>query len=699
MIYNFLKNAIKTAQIIGIITMVASTAHAKPLELFVSPKGNDAWSGLKAEPNGQNTDGPFATLEKARDVARAARRGTAPPKDGVTIYLRGGKYFRETSFTLTAADSGSASSPTVFRPYKDETVDIIGGKELTGFTPVSDPAIRERLDPAARDAVRQIDLKTIGITDYGRMNNGGQGRPDNPEMPELFVGTERMALARWPNGDQWATVKSVPDKSAGKFAYDGDRPSRWKNAEDAYLYGYWTFDWADSYEKIASIDPERHEINTGEPYPVYGITAGKRWFALNILEELDAPGEWYLDRKTGILYFWAPTEKLPNPVFSLVKGGLFSLEGASYITIRDMTLENAREDGVIIRGGSANRVAGCIIRNVGRYGVSILDATNSGVRSCDIYETGLGGVTLIGGDRKTLTSGKLYAENNEFHHLGRLLRTYKPAVMLGGVGALVSHNYIHDLPHAAIQGGGNDHIIEFNEITRVCQETGDAGAFYMGRDFTQRGNIVRHNYFHHLRTGGLDGQTGFTDVMAVYLDDCFSGVTVYGNIFIKAGRSVMIGGGRDNIVENNIIQEGAPAIHVDARAKGWAANFFDTKGGWNILQALSEYNVSQPPYSVRYPQLAGLAKDDPAFPKGNRVEKNIIIGGKPFELQDNLTEAQAGVQNNLVLDRANFQTNDKGEITLKDTKQSEKIGFKPIPVRNIGLQKDEYRKTLPAKTP
>ena len=64
-----------------------------------------------------------------------------------------------------------------------------------------------------------------------------------------------------------------------------------------------------------------------------------------------------------------------------------------------------------------------------------------------------------------------------------------------GVGSRVSHNYIHDAPHAGILLSGNNHVIELNELTRLCLETGDVGGFYMGRNWEERGNVVRYNYF------------------------------------------------------------------------------------------------------------------------------------------------------------------------------------------------------------
>jgi parallel beta-helix repeat protein len=120
-------------------------------------------------------------------------------------------------------------------------------------------------------------------------------------------------------------------------------------------------------------------------------------------------------------------------------------------------------------------------------------------------------------------------------------------------------HHIHDAPHAGIILTGNEHLIEFNNIHHLAQETGDVGAIYVGRDYTERGAIIRHNYIHDL------GGVGFGS-MAVYLDDCSSGITVEGNIFYNLKYGAFVGGGRDNRIHNNVFVSCNPAIRVDARA-------------------------------------------------------------------------------------------------------------------------------------
>ena len=146
---------------------------------------------------------------------------------------------------------------------------------------------------------------------------------------------------------------------------------------------------------------------------------------------------------------------------------------------------------------------------------------------------------------------------------------------------------------------GNDHLLEFNEVYHVAQETSDVGAFYMGRDWTERGIVIRWNYFHDL--------TGFgsNDVTAVYLDDMASGATLEGNLFVRAGCGVLIGGGRDNIVQHNVFVDCKPAVRIDARGLGWARPSTLRDGGV-LFRKLEEVGYSSEPWASRYPALARI---------------------------------------------------------------------------------------------
>ncbi len=659
-------------------------AVADPLSLYVAPNGNDAWSGTVAEP--KDNDGPFASLARARDEVRKLKKAAgALPAGGVSVELAAGVYEFAKPFELTAEDSGTAEAPIVYRAKPGAEVRLVGGKQVTNFQPVTDAAVLQRLDAAARPNVLQADLKAAGVTDFGDVATGGK-------RLELFFQDKPMGLARWPNegftriidvvGGAPHRIHGIPGDKLPKFTYDGDRPSRWIGEKDPWLHGYWFWDWAEQRQRIESIDTEKKVITLPPPYHTYGYRKNQWYYAFNILCELDAPGEFYLDHDTGILYFWPPAPIDQGKALISIAPRIIGTKDTSFVTFRGFIVEATRSTAIEIGGGSDMRVIGCVIRNTGGSAVSA-SGKGHGVIGCDVYETAGGGIHLSGGDRKTLTPAGLFAENNHVHHFARLNRVYNPGITLHGVGNRASHNLIDNAPHMAMGFGGNDHVIEFNEIHSVCYESNDAGAIYTGRNWTMRGHVIRNNYFHHIN--GFEGR----GCVGVYLDDQFSSALIYGNVFYKVTRAAMIGGGRDCTIENNIFVDCVPATHVDARGLGWAG-----RGEDGMRNGLKEVPYQTPPWSERYPQMLTLLTDDPMAPKGNVIARNICVGGRwgDFEgkakplitFTDNLLD-----QDPLFVDAANLN------FELKPESPALKLGFNPIPLKEIGLLQSPDRASWP----
>ncbi|OHB61700.1 MAG: hypothetical protein A2167_01045 [Planctomycetes bacterium RBG_13_46_10] len=647
---------------------------------YVSPQGSDAWSGTLQAPNDKGTDGPLKTPEGARDVIRTLKQTGQISNSGVTVFIRGGIYPMEKIFRLTSDDSGIQGKPIVYQAYNNEEVRLIGGKEITGFERIEDPAILSRINKKYQHMILQTNLRTQGISEFGELKPRGFGRPTYPAGLELFYDYLPMQLARWPN-QGWVKIESVPDdKDGGEFKYEGYRPKRWVKADDIWLHGYWTWDWADSYVKVKSIDTHAGKIATQEPHGVYGYTAGKRYYAFNILEELDEPGEWYLDRNSGTLYFW-PIEKLDDgKIFvSILQEPIISITGASNIILRGLTVEFGRGIAVEIIGGSHNTIESCKLRNVGNVAVDIRGGIKNGVIGCEIYYSGDGGIRLSGGDRKTLTPANNYACNNHIHSYSRWVRTCTPAINVEGVGNKAAHNLIHDGPQTAILFNGNEHLFEFNEIYNVCNETGDVGAIYTGRDWTARGTIIRYNYLRDINSPMTGG------AMAVYLDDLASGITVFGNIFCKTNHAVVVGGGRDNIVKNNIFIDCDPAVFMDARGIALANQYIAKPEQWDMYKKLEDVNFDEPPYGQRYPELARILEDEPTEPKRNVISNNIFSGGRGLELTNDVDRNVITFENNIIEDNPGFINRASLDFRLKNDSVAYKLGFEKIPMEKIGL--------------
>lgn len=674
------------------------------IEIHVAIDGKDTHSGTQER--------PFATLAHARDALRAL---PVEERAGSTVWIGGGDYPLTESLRLGRRDGGRPEAPVTWRALPDQRVRLLGGITLSGFTPVRDPAVRARLDPAARRHVRQVDLEALGLGRLSPMRSRGFGRKMAAAHVELFVDGEPQTVARWPNADAdepFARMAGYPEGKSRDdghgmqlglleegFFYEGDRPRRWATVDDAWVHGYWAYDWANSYERIASIDTEARLVKTRPPHGHHGFKPGNRIYFLNILEELDSPGEYFVDRAAGILYLWPPKPLGSAEVMmSLLESPLVALGGARHVVLRDLELTATRGHAVAVKGGTGCLVAGCRISNTGNYGVWIDGGTDHGVQSCDIWNNGDGGVSLRGGDRKSITPCRHFVHNCHFHHQARWSRCYYPAVNLEGVGTRVSNNEIHDHPHCAILFWGNNHLIEYNHIHHVCHETGDVGAIYTGRDWTYRDNIIRYNHMHDIRGPGNG------EALVVYLDDCVSGITVYGNLIVNTQCAVGIGGGRDCVVENNVFVDNHPAIGIDARGLDkspvWA------NGVLGLAKSLREMDHHNPPYSERYPELMEIdrwvAAGTGVPPEGNRFLRNLFVDGwwlrifwlaeeKLIDIRDNWLVPEAG-------DPGWVDPEDPGRAgwALRDDARILRVtGFQPLPLERIGLRRDEYRPRLP----
>ena len=691
--------------------------------IYVSLEGKDNNPGTKEK--------PFATIARAQEEARKIKSGKGMPEGGIAVYLRSGKYFITESITFEKEDSGTADAPIVYRSYPGEEVRIIGGRQVTNFKPLADPDILRRLPEESKRKVWVVDLaEKAGINDYGQLMNRGSYIKSNPAALELFFNGRVMQLARWPNKG-WVKVAGIePDGERrgrgeyqmGGFQYAGDRPKRWTEEKDAWLDGYWYLPYDATHAKLKSIDTEKRTIslfpdtrwNQSSYLHRYKIQVSKNmpYYAYNLLSELDVPGEWYLDRDTGRLYFYPPDKIQSSEVIvSTLDAPLITMKDVSNIVLCGLTLEVTRRDGVTMEGGINNLIAKSIIRNTGQWAVKIENGWEHGVVGCDIYDTGEGGVSLnpdpvVGNyevipGRKELIPARNVVENNHIYRFNRFDGGYRQAVSVDGVGQRVSHNLMNDSPMQAICFNANDHVIEFNELHDVLHSGRELGAIYVYGEpwyMMSRGTVIRNNFFHHI--SGNSSPNFQQQAFGLVLDCINSGIVMENNIFYRVPKCILEPG-PDNRIENNIFIDSVQAIQLNNM---WTL-FNNTATKEPIAYRISRLaeerlevvRYKQPPWSYRYPQMVNILSDKTpvGWAKGNTVKRNINTGGRFMTFGG--VRDDVDFENNLTLEHPLFIDRDNMNFSIRQGAPAYGLtGFEPLPpMEEIGVYQDELRASWP----
>lgn len=588
------------------MSMAAVTMH-------VSPTGKDAASGDKTA--------PVATIGKAMELARA-RRGD--DRAGYRLILRGGTYYLPQMIQFGPQDSGTAKAPTEIVAYPGETVRLVAGRRLTGWQPW-------------QGNILQLDLKTLGL--------------EGAVFRQLFCNRQRQVMARTPNHDpadphngQWAYVEAAVEKGSSKvFRFAPGDMQAWQNMSQAEVFLYHSYNYYNTIVPLVSVDPEQRLARLGQnTYDEIKGEGAERYYVQNVLEELDAPGEWYLDRKTSVVYFYPPAGPAGLVEVPLHEHVVHFTAGAEYVTVRGLTLEVSEGGAVHAQDASHCRIVGCKIGHCGvgkeiggwgpwedQCGIGLFGGTDNGAIGNDVYDTGGHGVKLAGGDRKTLTPAGNFAENNHIRHTG-VYWAQGCGARLEGVGNRFSRNTVHDCPRMAVIFGGNDNIIEYNHLYDLNRETCDTGAIYTGgRDWlTPWGSVIRYNYLHDI--GGYGRKEGkwvapeFS--WGIYLDDNSNGCNVIGNIVVGGyWGGIHLHNAHDSLIENNIIVNSAKQqVHLNGWVKGSGA-WANSLANW--MKMWEEYR--QYPAWRKYPGFVETSPADLVPMSHNRFLRNIFTSTDP----------------------------------------------------------------------
>ena len=616
-------------------------------DFYVAVDGSDQGDG--------SFENPFATLEQARDALRALDK---TGRTGITVAVKAGEYLVK-NLVFTAQDSGTAECPITYCAYGDGEVILNAGVSLdpSDFTAVTEEAMLQRLQEHVRNSVVQVDLTKYGLTaeDLGKLYAFGEvntakkydGDYVGPTHCELFVNDQRQTIARYPNTDQWVYtdvleegVPHLTNEEWGALARNpkgdtyaltqelADRMNGWQDLEDVWMWGYLTVDWAFCTNRIENFDYENRTLLTTF-CSRYGVRDDAAYYYFNVFEELDAAGEWYLDRETCVLYLYEP-ENLENCAIelSVSQEDLLVMEDAEHLTFRGFTLQGTRGNAVNATGNHLT-VEHCLIHNVGGYGV-LLYGSNNLVGNNEVTRTGQGGIELGGGDPATLTPGNSRVYNNLIHDWGQTDGYH--GIRLRGVGNLVDHNELYNYRDVAINHYGNNHVIEYNLIHDVSLQSNDASAIYTGttsKTWEHMGSTVRYNAIYNVGTHGFCYPNG------IYADDAIIGQRIYGNLLVNVpDNGILVGGGREHSIWGNvIINTGNAGISYDQRTYEWDFFLTNSQDLWQKLQnAIGDREV----WEANYPYLKelhfdGNNMDDPMYvrnPANSRVNGNLLVNAK-----------------------------------------------------------------------
>ena len=601
----------------------------------------------------------FSTIGQAQEYIRLLKKdGMFPPK-GVTVMIHDNIEFLTEGVHFSAEDSGTADGPVVYKGSGDNKASLSGALsfDVSDMNKVEEPSVYARLNSGSADKIRQINLESLGVDDCGELNVFGMGAayfsyagvdcPSKP-VPEVFFNNEPMTLGRYPN-DDWLHINEVIDPGddvemwwdnnktlsgyvphsertyppkPSIFSLDSETTARattWGTENDIWIYGYFKEYWSDVSLPVNTINSD--VVTTDLPSPKK-MQANKPFYFYNILSEVDSPGEYYIDREKGILYFYPPGEE-GTVSLSLLETPVIKADDVSHIHFEDLNLSMTRGTVAEINNSYNIVFKNCIIKNTAKHGVIFTDCKSSGIDGCEITKTGTGGVSFSTSDskhlrwlRNTLSGQKNFARNSHIHDYSRIRKTYSSAVSLSGNGITVSNNVIHGSDHMAISLSGNDHIIEYNEFYDILRSTNDAGAIYGGFNKEQRGIVIRHNYFHDIATD----RSGGTAISAIYMDDLRDGCTVESNLFVNfKGMIFYVNGGRDNIFRNNIAVNSNKLFHLNASglSPGNANKYDRSRYSFEKYTSNPEYN--------KYPHFAELENDTWNAPKYNVFEQNVRI--------------------------------------------------------------------------
>lgn len=595
-------------------------AESTSLQIYVSPNGKDTFLGT--------ADAPYKTIKRAaRAVDALNKSGKISDYSEIDIVISEGVYNVGDGVSFYSDNGGNTDTKIVFRAADGANVIINSATAVKGSGNVTEPRINE----SVRANIKCADLSSLGLT--GAEEEYTLNVKNNAPDFLLYQGDEIFTSARYPNKTGGKnTYMSISAKenttkdNASSFYIkytdeDEARIESWSNPENIYIAGFPNVEWEYSKNKISGIDKENNKITgTNSINSTSDLKSAKFWFS-NIIEELDAPGEYFYDSETKMLYYY-PVDNSDLYITSS-DNSLFKMINAKNITFEGITFEGTIANAIKIYGGSDINISGCTFRNIVKEAVYMADNTNSSIKKTDFYNLGSGGI-YITSDRFSLREQNNLIEDCDFHDVENVNPVYAPGVRTIGVKNTIRNCDFGNTYHTAVILMGNDNVLENCKFQNICKGTNDAGAVYAYGDSTSRGNIIRNNYFSDIGNVTPSETTGRSTygVWTVYLDGYTSGYTVSENVFNTIYGGVFVNNGGYNTVDGNIFNNvSMPILSYGILAEDAAINKPSNATAFITNKYNRYYNSNV--WKTKYPELADFYNKEVVYPSDYYVNNTI----------------------------------------------------------------------------
>lgn len=708
-------------------------------KIFVSTVGDDSGDGSEEE--------PLRTLEKAIDVANEMREDSDKL---IEILLREGTY--SVTNTIKIINSQKDDPLLKISAYQDEKVTINAGVDI----PLSAMSIADSdftnaiIDKPNAGSVLQYNLKDAQIEDLGEISLRGHLISDEKEaQAELSLNGEVQKLAGWPNGEYTGLIKPTDSNEYGKrtksgiangcsFQVNYDRPSQWSKPEQAWLSGTIGPNYEFDYYPVSRFDSEEKRVYLSRGALEKYYTEPYYRFE-NVPEELDEPGEYYIDRQSGMLYFYPPEDAPKDSVLTItmstptlgVSGkapnSMFRIENSKNIVFENLIFKGGRGSAITGKNNSNIQFINCEINSFGENGIRFDASTDIKISDCKIHDVGQDGILFVScGNYKTLSPSNIVVSNNDIYNFARLERSYKTGIDFGYrcVGATAANNHIHNGPHAGMIFYGVNNDIYGNEFDNLVTEFSDMDALYCNNSNYpwERGNKIHNNYFHNIGKSSMNGRHQI-NVRAIRTDNRGCGLNIYENLFYNIGDggngngnngigAITAEGTRNRIFNNlfvdcneayfNTLQykeiENADdgTLYPDTVINSSGVEVANTINGAKVADLKKQMENYLPVYGKQFPELYKYFYEHPNMSKTNEFKNNMIINIVIPLSNINGTQNEEGFRGSQMLTAASgnyvstsdpgFVSYDNGNLELSSSATLLVEGLPKFEMSSFGIQ-------------